>query len=83
MKKRKYVRRKGRSKVKNARKSTYDGKEFKSNLELYCYKRLEEEEILVDYEENTFTIFPALVYPQACYEGTTKNFIIKVLKLDL
>ena len=81
MKKRKYVRRKGRSKVKNARKSTYDGKEFKSNLELYCYKRLEEEEILVDYEENTFTIFPALVYPQACYEGTTKKLYNKGSKI--
>ena len=81
MKKRKYVRRKSRSKVKNAKKSTYDGKEFKSNLELYCYKKLEECEILVEYEENTFTIFDALVYPQACYEGTTKKLYNKGSKI--
>ena len=81
MKKRKYVRRKGRSKVKNARKSTYDGKEFKSNLELYCYKQLEQSEILVEYEENTFTIFPAMVYPLACYEGTQKKLYNKGSKI--
>ena len=81
MKKRRYVKKKGRSKVKNAKKSTYDGKEFKSNLELYCYKKLEESEILVEYEENTFTIFPATVYPQACYEGTTKKLYNKGSKI--
>ena len=73
----------GRSKVKNAKKSTYDGKNFQSNLELYCYKQLEEAEILVEYEEHTFTIFPATVYPQACYEGTAKKLITKDLKSDL
>ena len=81
MRKRKYVRRKGRTKVKNAKKSTYDGKEFKSNLELYCYKKLEECKILVQYEENTFTIFPATVYPQACYEGTPKKLYNKGSKI--
>ena len=45
----------GKSKVKNAKKSSYDGKNFQSNLELYCYKELEEAEILVEYEETTFT----------------------------
>jgi hypothetical protein len=80
MKKRKY-RRKSRSKVKNAKKSTYDGKDFKSNLELYCYKKLEEAEILAEYEEHTFTIFPATVYPQACYEGTAKKLYNKGSKI--
>ena len=72
---------KGRSKVKNAKKSTYDGKEFKSNLELHCYKQLKEAKILVKYEEITFTIFDALVYPQACYEGTTKKLYNKGSKI--
>jgi len=81
MKKRKYVKRKGRTKVKNAKKSVYDGKEFKSNLELYCYKQLEQSEILVEYEENTFTIFPAMVYPLACYEGTQKKLYNKGSKI--
>tara|TARA_R100001015_G_C4601656_1_gene156607 strand:- start:685 stop:1131 length:447 start_codon:yes stop_codon:yes gene_type:complete len=75
------AKKKSRSKVKNAKKCTYDGKNFQSNLELYCYKQLEEAEILVDYEEHTFTIFPALVYPQACYEGTTKKLYNKGSKI--
>ena len=49
-----------RSKVKNAKKSTYKGLEFKSNLELHCYKKLEEAKIPVKYEKETFTIFPAM-----------------------
>ena len=81
MKKRKYVKRKGRSKVKNAKKSTYDGKEFKSNLELHCYKKLKEAKISVKYEEITFTIFDAIVYPQACYEGTSKKLYNKGSKI--
>ena len=72
----------GKSKVKNAKKSSYDGKNFQSNLELYCYKELEKAEILVEYEEHTFTIFPATVYPQACYEGTSKKLTIKGVKLE-
>tara|TARA_R100000152_G_C6610793_1_gene64738 strand:+ start:140 stop:586 length:447 start_codon:yes stop_codon:yes gene_type:complete len=77
----KRVKKKGKTKVKNAKKSSYDGKNFQSNLELYCYKQLEEAEILVDYEEHTFTIFPATVYPQACYEGTTKKLYNKGSKI--
>ena len=71
----------GRTKVKNAKKSTYDGKNFKSNLELHCYKLLKQAKIPVDYEKKTFTIFPALVYPQACYEGTTKKLYNKGSKI--
>ena len=35
-----------KSKVKNAKKSTYDGHDFQSNLELYCYKQLEEADLV-------------------------------------
>ena len=42
-----------RSKVKNAKKSTYDGHNFQSNLELYCYKELEKAKILVEYEASS------------------------------
>ena len=71
----------GRSKVKNAKKSTYDGKNFQSNLELYCYKQLKEAKIKVKYEEKTFIIFPAMVYPLACYEGTPKKLYNKGSKI--
>ena len=70
-----------RSKVKNAKKSTYKGHEFKSNLELHCYKKLEEAKVPIKYEEQTFTIFPATIYPQACYEGTTKRLYNKGSKI--
>ena len=70
-----------RSKVKNAKKSTYDGKNFQSNLELYCYKQLKEAIIKVKYEEERFTIFPAMVYPLACYEGTSKKLYNKGSKI--
>ena len=73
--------RRSRTKVKNAKKSTYDGKEFKSNLELHCYKGLKDANIKVDYENTTFTIFDPLVYPQACYEGTTKKLYNKGSKI--
>ena len=72
---------KGRSKVKNAKKSSYDGHDFQSNLELYCYKELEKAEIAVEYEAHTFTIFDALLYPQACYEGTAKKLYNKGSKI--
>ena len=70
-----------RSKVKNAKKSTYKGFEFKSNLELHCYKKLEEAKIPVKYEKETFIIFPAMVYPLACYEGTQKKLYNKGSKI--
>ena len=70
-----------RSKVKNAKKSKYDGKDFKSNLELYCYKELKKAKVHIKYEEETFTIFPAMVYPLACYEGTTKKLYNKGSKI--
>ena len=73
--------RKRRVKVKNVKKQTYDGKEFQSKLELYCYKTLKTAKIPVEYEETTFTIFPATVYPQACYEGTTKRLYNKGSKI--
>ena len=72
---------KGRSKVKNAKKSTYNGHNFQSNLELYCYKELEKAKVPVEYEEHTFTIFDGLVYPQACYEGTAKKLYNKGSKI--
>ena len=70
-----------RSKVKNAKKSSYKGLNFKSNLELHCYKKLEEAKVPVKYEQETFTIFPAMVYPLACYEGTTRKLYNKGSKI--
>jgi hypothetical protein len=68
-------------KVKNVKKSKYKGIEFQSKLELYCYKELEKAKIDIRYEEDTFTIFDGLVYPQACYEGTIKKLYNKGSKI--
>ena len=54
--------RRSKSKVKNAKKSTYKGLDFKSNLELHCYKKLEAAKIYVKYEEETFIPATLLYY---------------------
>ena len=43
-------------KVKNATPLTYDGLNFKSKLEVHCYKRLLENNIKTEYESNRFTL---------------------------
>ena len=73
--------RRSKSKVKNAKKSTFDGHNFQSNLERNMYKLLHESKIEVDYEKHSFTIFDPLVYPQACYEGTAKKLYNKGSKV--
>ena len=75
--KRKY---KGR-KIVNSKKTTYDGIDFQSLLEKGMYKLLKESNIDVDYEKHSFTVFDALVYPQACYEGTPKKLYNKGSKV--
>jgi hypothetical protein len=79
MKKRRY--KTSRVKVKNVQKPKFDGINFQSKLEMHCYKKLKEEKIPIEYEGTTFTIFPATIYPQACYEGTTKKLYNKGSKI--
>ena len=49
-------------KVKNATPITYNGIEFKSKLEAYCYKSLVKRNIPVEYESTTFTIIEPFEY---------------------
>ena len=72
--------RKYKSKI-NSKKTSYNGIDFQSLLEKTMYKLLHDEKIDVAYEEKTFTIFDALVYPQACYEGTKKKLYNKGSKI--
>ena len=69
---------KRRTKVKNAVKNIYKGIQFQSKLELSCYKELEANQIEVEYEKHTYTVFDGIVYPQACYEGTAKKLYNKI-----
>ena len=43
-------------KVKNAKKVSYDGIDFKSRLELYCYKKLKESGLQFKYEPKAFIL---------------------------
>ena len=73
--------RKGKSKVKGVKKTVYKGIEFQSLLEKHMYKALDDQGIKVDYEKHTFTVFPGMVYPQACYEGTKTKLYNKGSKI--
>ena len=49
-------------KVRNATPLLYDGIKFKSKLEVYCYTKLKENDLIAPYEERTFVIIDAFVY---------------------
>lgn len=49
-------------KVKNATPTTYDGINFRSKLEVYCYKKLKQNNIDAAYESQTFTLLDKFVY---------------------
>jgi len=55
-------------KVKNATPVVYNDIKFKSKLEVYCYKRLEEEGIPVDYEPNRYLIFEPFIFNNESHE---------------
>ena len=77
----KWKAKKPRKKVCNAKKTEYKGIKFQSYLEMFAYKSLEDSKISVDYEKHVFTVFEAMVYPQACYEGTTRKLYNKGSKI--
>jgi len=51
------------------KKSTYDGIQFDSNLEVYCYKALQKAEIAFKYVPTTFTLIPAFDFIGTSYES--------------
>ena len=50
------------TKVRNAVKTTYDGINFKSRLEVYTYRRLKEEGFNFDYEAQSWIIIEKFEY---------------------
>ena len=64
-------------KVKNAQVTTYDGINFKSKLEVFCYKKLKEHDIPFEYEKHKFTLFEGFKPSFHCY------FPNKLGKLEL
>lgn len=54
-------------KVKNAQVTDYDGISFKSKLEVFCYKKLKENNIPFEYEKHKFTLFEGFKPTFHCY----------------
>jgi len=64
---------KANKKIKNASKVIYDGIEFRSKLEVYCYKKLKEEGIEFKYESYTYNLVPTFKYKFKMYEPYKKD----------
>lgn len=60
-------------KVRNAEKIFYDGIQFQSRLELYCYKRLKEAGLKFEYESDSFELIPKFEYEPTCSESYKKG----------
>ena len=73
-----YKRKPKNKKVRNATSKTYKGIKFRSKLELFTYKKLEEANIKSQYEENRYVLQKGFHYTTDCYEphktkGYTNN----------
>jgi hypothetical protein len=55
-------------KVRNATTMSYYGITFKSKLELYCYKKLKETNLIFTYETVTFELIPSFEFKNDSYE---------------
>ena len=49
-------------KVRNATPLVYDGIQFRSKLEAYCYKKLVQNNIKADYEKNKYVLIEKFKY---------------------
>lgn len=55
-------------KIKNATPLKYDGIQFKSKLEVACYKALKEEGFKPEYEQYTFHLWKGKKFSVPCYD---------------
>jgi len=60
-------------KVRNATVLEYKGIIFKSKLELYCYKKLQEISINFNYDSYKFELLESFVFDNNCYELVKKK----------
>lgn len=60
-------------KVRNAKKIFYDGIQFQSRLEVYCYKQLIEAGLKFAYEPIAFELIPKFEYEASCFESYKKG----------
>ena len=55
------------SKIRNATPNEYNGIKFKSKLETYTYKKLEESNIKAEYETQRYELLPAFTFGDKKY----------------
>lgn len=55
-------------KIKNASKCLYDGVNFSSKLEMFCYKQLKEADIDFIYQPESIELIPSFELNFKCYE---------------
>lgn len=67
--------------VKNAKKHTYDGIDFRSSLEVYCYKQLKKEGFDFEYEGGKIELIPSFVF-QGMWIESNKNGVFCEAKQD-
>ena len=72
------------TKVKNATPVTYDEINFRSKLEVYCYKKLKQNNISAGYESHIFTLLDSFRFNNEIVRKMTykpdfvgENFIIE------
>lgn len=77
MKKSGFTNRSTNKKVKNATPLEFDGIQFKSKLEVYCYKLLKDKGIPAEYEEHRFQILEPFTYNDKKIRGMyfTPDFV--------
>ena len=59
------------SKIRNATPNEYNGIKFKSKLETYTYKKLEESKIKAEYETQRYELLPAFTFGNKKYRAIT------------
>ena len=70
-------------KVRNATSIVIDGITFKSKLEVYCYKRLKEENIYNEYEKYAFILQPDFISNSPCFEVNKRNKQFEVVSAKI
>ena len=73
---------KANKKVRNATSKVYKGIKFRSKLELFTYKKLEEAKVKCLYEKKKYVLQEGFHYSQQCYEPhKTKGYVDNTYKI--
>ncbi len=66
-------RKKGNQKIQNATPTIYNGVQYRSKLEVYTAKTLEENGLVAEYEKNKFLLQEKFEFKPVCFENYTKK----------